>query len=111
MTLLLLAILLGVAFQFATSIPGWHHMLLVLAVFTGLVAGTLHGPFPARLSQYAVIGIVVFELCFHGMNQIFNSTAEDPWKTMSYDYEAGRKETLQFLRSDHEKQFSSGRLW
>jgi protein-S-isoprenylcysteine O-methyltransferase Ste14 len=66
MALLLLAILLGVAFQFAASIPGWHHVLLVLAVFTGLVAGTLRGPFPARLTQYAVIGLVVFELCFHG---------------------------------------------
>ena len=42
---------------------------------------------------------------FHGMNQIFNSTAEDPWKTMAYDYEAGRKETLQFLRSDRESYF------
>ena len=105
MILLLLAILLGVAFQFATSIPGWHHMLLVLAVFVGLVAGTLHGPFPARLSQCAVMGIVVFELCFHGMNQVFNSTAGDPWKTMAYDYEAGRKETLQFLRSDQESHF------
>jgi hypothetical protein len=57
------------------------------------------------LSQYAVIGLVVFELCFHGMNQIFNTTVEDPWKTMSYDYEAGRKETLQFLRSQPEDNF------
>jgi hypothetical protein len=39
------------------------------------------------------------------MNQIFNATAADPWKTMSYDYEAGRKETLQFLRSDQESHF------
>ena len=105
MILLLLAILLGVAFQFATSIPGWHHMLLVLAGFVGLVAGTLHGPFPARLSQCAVISIVIFELCFHGMNQVFNSTAGDPWKTLAYDYEAGRKETLEFLRSDRESRF------
>ena len=105
MILLLLAFLLGIRFQFATSIPGWHHMLLVLAVFVGLVAGTLHGPFPARLSQCAVFGIVVFELCFHGMNQVFNSTPGDPWKTMAYDYEAGRKETLQFLRSDQESHF------
>jgi len=57
------------------------------------------------LSQYAVIAVVVFELFRHGMNQRFNSTAEDPWKTMSYDYEAGRKETLQFLRSDRENNF------
>ena len=105
MTLLLLAILLGVGLQFATSIPGWSHMLLVLAVFTGLVAGMLHGPFPARWSQHAVIAVVVSELFIHGMNQRFNSTAEDPWKTMSYDYEAGRKETLQFLRSDHQTSF------
>ena len=64
MALLLLAIVLGLAFQFAASIPGWHHMLLVLALFTALVAGTLRGRFPARLSQYALIAVVVFELFF-----------------------------------------------
>ena len=105
MTLLLLAILLGFAFQFAANIPGWHHMLLVLAVFTGLVAGTLHGPFPARLSQYALIAVGVFELFMHGMNQSFNATAEDPWKTLAHDYVAGRKVTLEFLRSDEGNDF------
>lgn len=105
MTLLLLAILLGVASPFVASIPGWHHMLLVLAIFTGLVAGTLHGPFPARLSQYAVVSLAAFELCFHGMNQVFNVTAEDPSKTLAYDYVAGRKETLRFLRSDEGRDF------
>ena len=104
-TFLLVAAVLGVAYHFAESIPGWHHMLLVLAVFTGLVAGTLHGLFPPGLSQFAVIGLVTFELCFHGMNQVFNASAEDPWKTMSYDYVAGRKETLEFLRSDQGKEF------
>ena len=105
MTLLLLAILLGVAFQFAANIPGWHHMLLVLAVFTGLVAGTLHGPFPARLSQYALIAVGVSELFMHGMNQSFNATAEDPWKTLAHDYVTGRKVTLEFLRSDEGNDF------
>ncbi len=98
-------------FTWRRSIPGWHHMLLVLAVFAGLGCGYAPRPLPGSLVSMRVIGIVVFELCFHGMNQVFNSTAEDPWKTMAYDYEAGRKESLQFLRSDTGKQFSSGGLW
>jgi hypothetical protein len=65
----------------------------------------LHGAIPARLSQYAVIGLVVFELCFHGMNQVFSATAEDPWKTLAHDHVAGRKESLQFLRSDQGNDF------
>ena len=105
MGLLLLAVLLGVAFQFVATIPGWYHMLLVLAAFTGIVAATLHGPLPVRLSQQVVIGMVVFELCFHGMNQTFNTSVEDPKKTLSYEYVASRKETLQFLRSDRESYF------
>lgn len=105
MTLLVLAIGLGFAFQFAVKINGWHHMLVVLALFTALVAGTLHGPFPSRLSQFAVIGLMVFEVCFHGMNQTFNASAEDPRNTLAYNYVSSRKETLQFLRSDTGKDF------
>src|SRR5262245_47608607 len=57
MTLLLLAAALGVACHLAVSIPGWYHMLFVLAVLTGLVAGILHAHFPPRLSQFAVLGL------------------------------------------------------
>ena len=105
MALLLLAACLGLAFQLAPEHPWLASHASCSGDFHRLVAGTLHGPFPARLWQYAVIGVVVFELCFHGMNQIFNSSAEDPRKTLSYDYVAGRKETLQFLRADHESCF------
>jgi len=105
MVLLLFSILLGLVFQFAGKIPGWYHMLKVLAIFIGLVAGMLHGPFPSRLSQHAVIGLVVFELCFHGMNQKFNASVEDPRKTLAHEYVSGRKESVQFLRSDKGSDF------
>src|SRR5262249_8212451 len=72
---------------------------------TGLVAGILHAHFPPRLSQFAVLGLVTFELCFHGMNQVFNATVGDPRKTLSYDYVTVRKQALQFLRSDAGKDF------
>ncbi len=104
MVLLALATVLGLVFQF--QIYGWNHMLIVLALFTALVAGTLHGPFPLRLSQCALIGLVVFELCFYGMNQNFNATTtDDPWKTLAHDYVSRRKESLQFLHSDRGNDF------
>jgi Bacterial membrane protein YfhO len=94
-----LAILLGWAFQLH-SIPGWNHMLLVIAIFAALVAGMIHGPFPTPLAQCAVMALVVFELFFWGMNQTFNHVLEDPRNTEAQDYVAGRRETLDFLRAD-----------
>jgi len=94
-----LAIMLGSAFQLH-SIPGWNHMLLVLAIFAALVAGMLHGPFPPALAQCAVIVLVVVELFFYGMNQTFNQAFENPGRIQAHDYVSGRRETLDFLRSD-----------
>ncbi|MCI0424108.1 MAG: YfhO family protein, partial [Acidobacteria bacterium] len=103
--LLVFAIVLGFVLQFPCTIHGWFHMLAVLALFTALVAGMLRGRFPSRFSQYAVIGLVVFELCFHGMNQKFNASVEDPRKTLAHEYISGRKESVQFLRSDKGSDF------
>ena len=94
-----LAILLGWAFQLH-SIPGWNHMVLVLAIFAALVAGMMHGPFPPALAQCCVIVLVVLELFFYGMNQTFNQALEAPEKTAAHDYVSGRRETLDFLRTD-----------
>ncbi|HEX2523778.1 MAG TPA: hypothetical protein VHP35_16775, partial [Terriglobia bacterium] len=44
--------------------------------------------------------LVVFELCFHGMNQNFNASTQDPRTALAHNYVSGRKEPLQFLRSD-----------
>ena len=74
-----LAIMLGWGFQFH-SIPGWNHLLLVMAIFVSLVAGMMYGPFPALFAQCAVILLVVFDLFFYGMNQKFNHAPEHPGK-------------------------------
>jgi hypothetical protein len=118
--LLLSATTLGLVLQFH-KIYGWYHMLAVLALFSALVAGMLHGRFPSSFSQHLVIGfvnlelhgrfpssfsqhlvigLVVFELCFHGMNQNFNASTQDPRTALAHNYVSGRKEPLQFLRSD-----------
>src|SRR5262245_35803073 len=103
--LLLQAMVLGIAFQAVGQVPGWPHMLVVLSLVGGLFAAMLHGPLLPRLSQYAVIGLTVFELCFYGMNQVFNASPEDPKKTLAHDFVAGRTQTLQLLRSDPEHDF------
>ncbi len=102
--LLALAIALGWAFQLH-SIPGWNHMLVVVAIFAALVTGALHRRLPPALAQGAVIALVVFELFFYGMNQTFNHALEDPYKIQAHDYVSGRRETLDFLRSDRGEDF------
>ena len=94
-----LVIVLGWAFHLQ-SIPGWNHLVLVLAIFGALVAAMIHGPLPPPLAQYAVIVLVVLDLFSNGMNQPFNQSLEDPAKTEAHDYVSGRRETLDFLRSD-----------
>lgn len=99
-----LAVVLGWVFRLQ-NIPGWNRMVVVLAIFAGLIAGLKHGPFPPLLAQYGVIALVVVELFFHGMNQTFNQSLEDPHTAEAHEYVSGRRETLDFLRSDAGRDF------
>jgi hypothetical protein len=81
-------------------INGWYHMLAVLALFCVLGAVALHRKKLRPVALWTVLGVVVFQLCYYSMNQNFNFSPEDPRTTLAYDYAVGRKETLEFLRSD-----------
>jgi Bacterial membrane protein YfhO len=99
--LLVCAVLLGFSFQLPCKIHGWFHMIAVLTLFTVIVAGMLRDRFSPHFSRFAMIGLVVFELCFYSMNQKFNASfQDDPRIALGHNYVSGRKESLQFLRSD-----------
>jgi hypothetical protein len=103
-SLVCLIIILGWAFRLH-SIPSWNGMVLAIALFAALVAGMKHGPLPPPLAQYGVIALVTADLFFHGMNQTFNQSLEDPRTAEAHSYVSGRRETLDFLRSDAGRDF------
>jgi len=100
--LLLLVIASGVGLlsRLDAKIPGWYHLLAVLALLAVLVTGWLRGKLNRPAAEWAVFLLLVIQLCQYNMNQPFNLSAENPRIYMSYDYAVGRKESLQFLRSD-----------
>lgn len=98
--LLVVAIALSPLVQLLWMIPGWYHMLVVLALFSVLVAAMLSNRLPTRLGLSAICGFAIFQLCFYNMNQVFNSSRNDPRTQLTFDYIDHRKQSLEFLRSD-----------
>ena len=98
--LLLLGAGWGVFYEFAWKIPGWYHMLAVLALFCVLLLLWGRQQISPKAAHWAVLGLMVFELCHYSMNQVFNWSIENPQTLVSYDFAAHRKESLEFLRAD-----------
>ena len=103
--LLFLAGVLGLILNFGTKIDGWYHMLAVLAATSLVVTVILRKKRFSPMAQWSLLGLVVFELCFYNMNQVFNCSNDDPRTFLSHDFAMGRASTLQFLRSDRSTNF------
>lgn len=91
--------------SWAGNIPSFRHALAVLLIVSAMVMARLQSRLTAAQALGAVIVLVVFDLCFYNSNQVFNSQADHPSTFMSHDYAVGRKESLQFLRSDRASDF------
>ena len=64
--------LLGLALSLAAKIHGWYHMLSILAVASLIVTAMLRKKLLPSIAQWALLGIMIFELFFYNMNQRFN---------------------------------------
>jgi hypothetical protein len=87
------------------QIPGWRHALAALLVFSGLVVARFRGWLSTKPALALVLAVVGFELWFYSSNQMFNSSPENPATFLSSDFAVGRKESLNFLRSDTANDF------
>ena len=105
----------GLALNFATRIHGWYHMLSILAVVSLIVTAMLWKKLLPRIGQWALLGIMIFELFFYNMNQRFNAFPMDPRTFLSHDLALGQGGVLKFLRSDPNTDFKvaafAGREW
>jgi membrane protein YfhO len=95
----------GFRHQTTWNIPGWYHALAALALTALIVALWRHSRIRPWAAQCAVLGLVVFELCYYNMNQVFNWSMNDPRTTLSQDYAVGRRMSLDFLRADSQNDF------
>ena len=103
--LLLLSTALGLLLRLGERIHGWYHMLAVLAVVSLVLTAMLKDKLSRSTTQWALLGLMVFQLCHYSMNQKFNWSIENPRRYLSWEYAANRKETLHFLRSDPSNDF------
>jgi hypothetical protein len=103
--LLLSAIAGGLVLQLGWRIHGWYHMLAVLALVALLWTAMLRGKLSPHISQWAMLGLVLFQLIHYSMNQKFNWSINNPRRYLSFEYALGDKETLKFLRSDPSDDF------
>ena len=105
LTLLAVATAVGLVYEFGWKIPGWYHMLAVLAIFSVLIAIWAKERISPTAVCTAILALIVFELCFYSMNQIFNRAGENPRTNLSYDYAGDTRLSLEFLRKDASADF------
>jgi Bacterial membrane protein YfhO len=105
LALLACATAIGLVYGLGWKIPGYYHMVAVLAVFSLLIAIWTKQRLSATAVCAAILALVVYELCFYSMNQIFNRSRENPRTFLSYYYASDHRESLEFLRQDTSADF------
>ncbi|OFV97614.1 MAG: hypothetical protein A3H28_12900 [Acidobacteria bacterium RIFCSPLOWO2_02_FULL_61_28] len=103
--LLFSATLLGLTWQLPWWTPGWSPMLGALALVSLILSAMLRNRISPGVSQWAILGVMVFELCYYNMNQTINATRENPQTYLTRDLAIHRSEMVQFLRSDTANDF------
>ena len=98
--LLLLTAAAGLYYRLDESIHGWYHMLAILALVSVTLAASQRNRLTQSASQWTLVGLLVFELFFYNMNQVFNWSMDDPRKFISRNSVAFGSDVLQYLRSD-----------
>ncbi|MBI3934460.1 MAG: YfhO family protein [Acidobacteria bacterium] len=105
LALLIIAGAAGAYGPLAVNLPSWRHALAALLVFSGIVLARFGNKLRTSHAQWAVVGLVFFDLWFYNSGQRFNGAPENPSTFMSADYAVGRKESLEFLRADPQADF------
>jgi hypothetical protein len=98
--LLILAGAMGAHGPLAVNLPSWRHAVAALILFSVIVLARFGGRLPAGPALWAVMALVFFDLWFYNSHQKFNGSPENPSTFMAADYAVGRRESLEFLRSD-----------
>ncbi len=80
-------------------------MLSILAVVSLIVTAMLWKKLLPGIAQWALMGIMIFELFFFNMNQRFNGFPMNPSTFLSRDLALGQRGTLKLLRSDPNTDF------
>jgi len=116
LTLLLLsAIIAGLVIRLGDRIQGWYHMLAVLALVCVAIIAMLQNKLPLIALQGSILGLMLFQLFFYQMNQVFNAYPQDPRKHVSRDFALGQTKVVQFLRADRGEDFRmaaiAGPVW
>ena len=106
--LLISVITIGEFFHFREHILGWSVMLAVLNVFVLVASAFLLRKIGSPVLQWVVIGLIGFQLIHYNMNQEFNAAGEHPELFVGPNIAATRKETIEFFRSDLQKDFRVG---
>ncbi|HYK91832.1 MAG TPA: YfhO family protein [Acidobacteriota bacterium] len=102
---LLVAFSLGLRYRLADKVPGWHHMLLVLAASAVLFHAWFRAWLRPRMAAVAMLMLMAFELCYYSRDKWFNFELNNPWTNLAYNYAGQRRESLEFLRSDRANDF------
>jgi hypothetical protein len=103
--LLLVAVGLGLRYQLAGRIHGWHHMLVILGLCVVLFAAWLRGWVRPRTAAATMLVLMGFELFYYSRNQWFNGEANNPRFLVAYNYADKRRQSLEFLRRDRANDF------
>ena len=100
LALAVFAVAIGMASERVRNIPDWYLMLAALWLVSLVLAASLRDKLPQRVTQVALLALVVLEVCHFSMGQKFNWELNDPRHVIGYDYAMYRRESIQFLRSD-----------
>ena len=80
-------------------------MLSILAIVSLIVTVLLRKKLLPGIAQWALLGIMIFELFFYNMNQRFNGFPMNPKTFLSRDLALGQSGTLKVLRTDPNTDF------